>query len=40
MDYDTYLSVGEDNRRIKYAFEWEQERNEEYRSINLNYQNT
>ena len=35
VDYDTYLSVGEDNRRIKYAFEWEQERNEEYRSINL-----
>tara|TARA_Y100001973_G_C5175408_1_gene321582 strand:- start:217 stop:801 length:585 start_codon:yes stop_codon:yes gene_type:complete len=35
VDYDTYLAVGENNRRIKYAFEYEQERNEEYRSINL-----
>ena len=35
VDYDTFLTVGEDNRRIKYAFEWEQERNEGYRSINL-----
>ena len=35
VDYDTYLTVGESNRRIKYAFEYEQERNEEYRSINL-----
>ena len=35
VDYDTNSSVGEDNRWIKYAFEWEQERNEEYRSINL-----
>ena len=35
VDYDTYLSVGEDNRRIKYMFEYEQDRNEEYRSINL-----
>ena len=33
--YDTFLTVGEDNRRIKYAFEWEQDRNEGYRSINL-----
>ena len=35
VDYDTFLTVGEDNRRIKYAFEWEQDRNEGYRSINL-----
>ena len=35
VDYDTYLTVGESNRRIKYAFEYEQERNEGYRSINL-----
>ena len=35
VDYDTYLSVGEDNRRIKYMFEYEQDRNEGYRSINL-----
>ena len=35
VDYDTYLSVGEDNRRIKYMFEWEVDKNESYRSINL-----
>ena len=35
IDTMNFKPVGEDNRRIKYAFEWEQERNEGYRSINL-----
>ena len=35
VDYATYKTVGEDYRRIKYVFEWEEEKNETYRSINL-----
>ena len=35
IDYATYLTKGEDFRRIKYAYEWEQDKNESFRSINL-----
>ena len=35
VDYATYKTVGEDFRKVKYAFEWEEEKNETYRSINL-----
>ena len=35
IDYTTYRAVGEDNRQIVYAYEWEQEKNEANRTINL-----
>ena len=35
LDYTTYRAVGEDDRQIVYAYEWEQEKNEVNRTINL-----
>lgn len=35
IDYTTYREVGEDNRKIIYAYEWEQEQNEANRKISL-----
>ena len=35
IDYTTYRAVGEDNRQIVYAYEYEQEKNEANRSISL-----
>ena len=35
IDYTTYRAVGEDNRQIVYAYEYEQEKNEENRTISL-----
>ena len=35
IDYTTYREIGEDNRKIIYAYEWEQEQNEANRKISL-----
>jgi len=35
IDYTTYRAVGEDNRQIVYAYEYEQEKNEVNRTISL-----